>query len=369
MFVVCGVRYARKSSGLNLRKGVPVIMCELLSFSVKTEKKNFGSLRWRRRDKAKSTMMNVSTAPLAESEDLDDLSLRSSISSVSIPDRNHNISPRKNKIPPAIVNNNNNILPQSQLTGPRKDDYPLAQDTTDHSGVWNPAFLLALANFGAAMFFLVGLNLKGLTLLKYPSVGNLLNLEHQATTFSDGVIILQCLWCVHFVRKCVQVLFVNRYDGKIFCVSFTCLLLYYCVFGFWVGCSLNIFMKYRIPNPEILAPGVAVFLLGELGNAYCHWLLRKTRILPSGLLVPASSGTREMLPDSLLFRCITYPQFFFEVLTWAGFYICSHTVASGSFLVCTTVLVTVLAVFGHFQGKTKIRNQNYCLVQRQPWQK
>ena len=301
--------------------------------------------------------MNTSRAPLAESEDFDNLSLRSQGSSVvpayHIPDQNYNdVLPPANtrkRTPPVIYNNNNNV----------KRPFPTKVESFHNEGdnvsFCNPAPMLGFAYFCGAMFFLIGMSVKGLTLLRFPWIGNLLSESYQDLSFYNGVIILQVMWCLHFVRRCIQVLFVNRYHGKITCILFLCMLLYYSLFSLWVGWSVNFFLNYRLPKITFLIPGIILFLFGELGNFYCHWLLRFTRVQPSGILVPESSGLKPSLPDSFLFKYGTYPQFMFELVSFTGFYLSSHTVASGAFLIATLILRNQSDFNKPFPNKGKLR--------------
>ena len=311
--------------------------------------------------------MDTSRAPLAQSEDFDNLSLRSAGIRASIPDKdpdkNHNVplSPRKRPSPP-LSSSNNNV--------PVKRPFPTKVDSFQHierdnASFCNPAFLIALVYFCGAMFFLVGMNVKGLTLLRYPWIGNLLSYEFQDLDFYNGVIILQVMWCFHFIRRCAQTLFLKRYHGKIVCVLFMCMLLYHSIFAFWIGWSLNYYLSYSVPKPWFLVPGTIIFIVGEVGDFYCHWLMRNTRIQPSGILAQTSSGLKPTLPDSILFKYDRYPQFIFEVVSFVGFYLSSHTIASGAFLIATVVYVVSLTLISYFQLK-----KNYALINNNPppWQ-
>ena len=297
--------------------------------------------------------MNTSRAPLAESEDFDNLSVKSLGNSVNhFPDQNHNNVPppvgSRKRTPPAINNNINKKYPVARPFPTKVENFP---DERDNVSFCNPAFMLGSIYFCGAMFFLVGMNVKGLTLLRYPWIGNLLSDSYQNLDFYNGVIILQVMWCMHFVRKSIQVLFLNRYHGKIAGVLFMCMLLYYSLFGLWVGWSMNFYLRYNVPKAVFLIPGVCLYLVGEIGNFYCHWLLRNTRVQPSGILVVPASGFKPNVPDTVLFKYDAYPQFIFELLSFVGFYLGSHTVAAGAFLFATLVYIISLTLISHFQMK------------------
>ena len=193
-------------------------------------------------------MMNTSRAPLAESEDFDNLSVKSLGNSAPLPnhfpDQNHNDvrkpdSSRK-RIPPA-ANNNNSKTPVG-VAEPFPTNVENFHDERDHVSFCNPALMLGIIYCCGAMFFLVGMNVEGLTLLRYPWIGNLLSSSYQNMDFYNGVIILQVMWCVHFVRKSIQVLFMNRYHGQIAGVLYMCMLLYYSLFGL-LGWLVNEFLS------------------------------------------------------------------------------------------------------------------------------
>jgi very-long-chain enoyl-CoA reductase len=54
--------------------------------------------------------------------------------------------------------------------------------------------------------------------------------------------------------------------------------------------------------------GAAIFALGELGNAYHHYLLSKLRSGASGYF----------LPQGGLFSQVVMPHYFFECISWFG---------------------------------------------------
>ena len=197
-------------------------------------------------------------------------------------------------------------------------------------------------------------------------VGNLLLQEYQALDFFRGVIILQIMWCAHFIRKCAQTLFLNRYHGKMTCVFFMCKLLYNIIFGFWIGWSVNFYLRYNIPKPIFMVPGVLLFFTGEVGNFYSHWLLMNTRLKPSGLVALSSSGYKRILPDAFLFNYLTYPQFVFEVISCIGFYItfshcCSWRIYHSHNIICDS--------FGCYQSFPDEEELHICPKKKKTWKK
>lgn len=68
------------------------------------------------------------------------------------------------------------------------------------------------------------------------------------------------------------------------------------------------------PNPVLLYGGLALYVIGELGNLNAHLILR-------GLRKPGT--TERGIPQGLGFNLVTCPNYMFEVTSWVGVYLVS----------------------------------------------
>ena len=264
-------------------------------------------------------------------------------------DKNHNSVPAMNRSQQPLIDNSSGPDRNQNLNDIPDGGAPIPRDGGDKG--CHPVYPQLCAYFGAAVLFLLGMNVSGLTLLSYPLVGNLLWDELQSTSFAGGVIMLQFMWCGHFVRRFAEVMFVHIYRRRMLFFQSIGASVYYWLFGLWVGWSINFRLTYiyRVPALVFFIPGVLFFLIGEVGNCYSHWLLRRMRLQPSGQT--ALSGRKRVIPTGFLFDYISYPHYFFEIIAWIGFYLSSHTMAAGLFLLASAITVIMRAVKGHRQSK------------------
>ena len=78
----------------------------------------------------------------------------------------------------------------------------------------------------------------------------------------------------------------------------------------------------------LLIPGIALFVVGELGNLYVHLILRSLR----------RPGTKErQIPRGLGFGWVTCPNYFFEILAWVGMALVTQSWATAVALVVGTI--------------------------------
>ena len=117
----------------------------------------------------------------------------------------------------------------------------------------------------------------------------------------------------HFLKRELETIFVHRFSAATMPV--------FNIFKnsahYWLLSGLNV--AYWIyspssptaqqPYPLILASGVILYLVGELGNLYIHLQLSQLR----------SAGGRERgIPQGPLFQLVTCPNYMFESLAWIG---------------------------------------------------
>jgi len=130
-------------------------------------------------------------------------------------------------------------------------------------------------------------------------------------------------WCVHFARRASESAWVHRYGkASVPTSDVVTEYIYYSGFAAWNAVSLTS-ASYRQPAVWLVALGVVVFVLAELGNALAHRMLRTLR--------PAGSRLR-VIPHGFLFERVSSPHYLFEILSWVGFALLTETWAARAFL-------------------------------------
>lgn len=165
-------------------------------------------------------------------------------------------------------------------------------------------------------------------------------LSHFYIFSSDNVLIYKTLlssaWYLHFGRRAVEVIFVNSYTGVQVPEPRDSVLefFYYLLWGALNGlcCTDTALYTNGSPPVEVIYVGAAIFLIGEVGNCYCHWKLRKLR--------PRHS-TEYFLPSDFPFNVIITPHYFFELLSWIGFSLASGFNSPSIFILVVSVLILV----------------------------
>lgn len=148
-----------------------------------------------------------------------------------------------------------------------------------------------------------------------------------------GLALPVMLWTTHFLRRALESLWLHRYSKPRFPLGDALFeYVYYWGFGTWIAWSLTA----APPSGGGLRAGlgVALFLVGELGNHRCHRLLAALR--------PAN-GDERPIPHGFLFERVSCPHYFFEITTWLGFALVAPALPTVVFLALGT---TILGVWG-----------------------
>jgi very-long-chain enoyl-CoA reductase len=93
-------------------------------------------------------------------------------------------------------------------------------------------------------------------------------------------------------------------------------------FHYWILSGVNIAAWIYAPSsptaqeahPLLLASGLALYTIGELGNLQVHLTLRGLR---------SSGGTERGIPQGWLFDLVTCPNYMTETISWIGVYLVS----------------------------------------------
>lgn len=143
------------------------------------------------------------------------------------------------------------------------------------------------------------------------------------------------LWVLHFVRRTAESLWVHRYSGRPVPLGDVVVeYVYYWGFGAWIGVSFARVEGTHLDWLGLL--GLALFAVGELGNAWAHVALRRLR--------PRAGSTQRVLPSGGLFEFIDCPHYSFEILSWLGFAVLTDLLASWVF---AAAVIGILSFYAH----------------------
>lgn len=136
------------------------------------------------------------------------------------------------------------------------------------------------------------------------------------------VISLTCMWAFHYVRRSFECAFIHIFSSNtlpIFSVldnSSVKNCAYYWIFA---GLQAYFALRSHPYNKLLYNLGILMFIVGEIGNSYCHIKLRLLR--PKGSI-------NHYLPKGFLFDSIISPNYTFEILSWFGFSMSAQTLVS-----------------------------------------
>ncbi|CAG9312901.1 unnamed protein product [Blepharisma stoltei] len=139
------------------------------------------------------------------------------------------------------------------------------------------------------------------------------------------------MWIGYMLKRSIDALFIhirsNQQDTNLF--------MFFMEWTYLWSFSSNI--SNEIYTPEFIRPdnwiiilGILIFSVGLICNTYVHLQLRSFK--------KANNGVK-LIPTGFLFEYVSCPHYFFELLTWLGFYIASQTMYSLMFLM-TALLIT-----------------------------
>ena len=157
------------------------------------------------------------------------------------------------------------------------------------------------------------------------------------------------LWLFHFLRRTAESAFVHRY-GASKVPLFECLgeYLYYWLFAltnaWWSSESL-----VAARSTSTLSLGLALFFLGELGNAYHHVLLRGLKQSPD---------SERQLPMGGLFHLVACPHYTFEIISWIGYATVSPTIPAFAFVLASSGILFTYAKARH-EGYVETFKEKY----------
>lgn len=122
----------------------------------------------------------------------------------------------------------------------------------------------------------------------------------------------------HFVKREFETIFIHRFSAS----TMPMRNIFKNSAHYWLLSGLN--LAYWIYSPTgssagptnqlLLAAGLALYAIGELGNLSVHLTLRDLR---------SSGGSERGIPQGFLFDIVTCPNYFTEILSWIGVWLLS----------------------------------------------
>ena len=219
-----------------------------------------------------------------------------------------------------------------------------------------PVLVNGLAYVSALCTYFVAANIHILPILPYPLIGCLLPWNLQVG-WLGAIIILMAMWGCHFARRFWEVMLVHDYQRTMPVCESIGAVLYYGLFGFIIGWSMNRFDGYQAPHTSLVALGLMLFIGGQMGNCQAHLALKAMRISQTQYPTASEPVNGRSLPKGMLFNYVSCPHYLFEIITWIGYALCCFTLASFLFLTTSTITLFIYAYRRHkryveeFDGK------------------
>lgn len=149
------------------------------------------------------------------------------------------------------------------------------------------------------------------------------------------------LWQVHYVHRTFIFPFRIRASGKMMPLVVAAMAFGFQLVNAWTNArwlsQLGSYPALAEASPLFFV-GVAVFLAGLAINLHADTVLLKLR-------APGETGYR--IPEGGLYRYITCPNYFGEILEWVGFAVASWSLSGVAFLVFTLANLVPRAVANH----------------------
>ena len=125
-----------------------------------------------------------------------------------------------------------------------------------------------------------------------------------------------------FGKRCLEVLFLQRYSGGIGLTALILITFFYSAIAYMASIWQNIYTPATVGSTTIylstLLPGLLIFLAGMWINFYHHLLLARLR---------KGDNKEYTIPRGGLFRYVTCPHYLGEIIAWLGYAIMSKHLA------------------------------------------
>ena len=126
----------------------------------------------------------------------------------------------------------------------------------------------------------------------------------------------------HFLKRCLEALFVHKYSGTVDAGTSGFIGVYYAivaslVISFQSGVSNDLYSK----SNSFFVIGIALFVIGQIGNLYHHCLLsslRDEKKAPNAAGTNGNTARVYKIPSGGLFSLVATPHYLFEIIAWVG---------------------------------------------------
>lgn len=143
---------------------------------------------------------------------------------------------------------------------------------------------------------------------------------------------------LHFIKREYETLFVHRFS----LATMPARNIFKNSAHYWLLAGLNIaYWTYapsaptaQWPNQLIKYAGIALFIVGELGNFSTHLTLRNLR---------RPGSTDRGVPNGASFKLVTCPNYMFETIAWVGIWMVNWSLSTAVFLVLAVVQMSLWA--------------------------
>ncbi|XP_078618385.1 very-long-chain enoyl-CoA reductase-like [Branchiostoma floridae x Branchiostoma japonicum] len=211
---------------------------------------------------------------------------------------------------------------------------------------FSPVLVSSVAYLGSIVFYLLAFYLREFPKVPFPAVGCLLASDGDFGEWTSAGYVLMALWCFHYMRRFVEVLFVHEYKRKMGFVECFGAQIYYWVFGFWVGLSLRPDMGYINTYLPLFIVGSLLFFVGEVGNGVSHLQLRSLRSNKNNHLL-YQTKSQHVVPRGLMFELVSCPHYLFEIISWIGFSLATWALSVIAFLAASVLTLCIYSYQKH----------------------
>jgi very-long-chain enoyl-CoA reductase len=170
-----------------------------------------------------------------------------------------------------------------------------------------------------------------------------------ATDHADRPLIIGVMLTIHFLKRTLETLFLHKYSGSTDLGTAIFIGIYYTLVSIIVS-YFSVQVPVSLYDKNILTTGITLFIIGQIGNFYHHYILaslRKDKLNPT-------EGKDQIknykIPVGGLFDYVTMPHYFFELISWLGIALTSQQ--ANSFLV-------FCSMFSYLAGRSVATNQWY----------
>eukprot|EP00929_Paragymnodinium_shiwhaense_P019060 TRINITY_DN13111_c0_g1_i1.p1 TRINITY_DN13111_c0_g1~~TRINITY_DN13111_c0_g1_i1.p1 ORF type:complete len:262 (-),score=38.01 TRINITY_DN13111_c0_g1_i1:191-976(-) len=127
------------------------------------------------------------------------------------------------------------------------------------------------------------------------------------------------LLAAHFGKRVLECAFVHKYSGTMDGDSMCLITFFYTLTSWIISYEQRQVVAYNSPwDSSMIKFGLGAFVVGQLGNFYHHVILANMR------KTPKADGQKYVIPTGGLFKYVTMPHYFFELVAWLGVSCCSQ---------------------------------------------